>query len=611
MASLRFVIVEDEEAHFTLMERALLRRFPGALVHYFREAEACLDVLDEIDPDVIITDYLLPGLTGIGFLEALSRRPKDIPVIMITGQGDEKIAVQAMKLGAWDYLVKTSHFSALIPGVVEKVIREQSLKESLERSERRFQDLAERTCDWIWEIDPQGKYTYSNPMVEGILGYCPDEVMGRHYHDFFSDQDAKGGRALEFMVEGRPVQGLEGRLLHKDGHETVVETNAVPFFDKRGRLAGYRGIHRDISERKRAEEALRWSEEKFRRIFEESPIGIALFGPEGRLIDANHSCKETFGIRNVQGVEASAFLENSHLTAVDRERLSKGERVRYETTYDSEKRVLTSSSEDTGSDSLLVDVLITPLAREPGGGLSGYLVQVQDITKRKHAEAHIRSLSQQLLRIQERERLNISRDLHDHLAQDLSTLKISLDTLYSDEPDVSEDRKRRVRELSKTVQRSISGVRDLVYGLRPPSLDQLGLVQTILQHCEETSQKSGLKIDFFSAGMDGIELDPDMEIALYRLIQEGLNNIINHAQADCATVRLVESFPHIILRIEDNGKGFDVADRLEQATKERRLGIRSMQERVALLRGKMQIGSRPLRGTSIVVEIPYQEEDLG
>ena len=103
-------------------------------------------------------------MNGIEFLEALSQKNKDIPVIMITGQGDESVAVRAMKLGAIDYLVKAGDFFALLPTVIEKVVRKNRLEQSLLKSEKRFRDMAENTSDWLWEVDAQGKYIYSNPV---------------------------------------------------------------------------------------------------------------------------------------------------------------------------------------------------------------------------------------------------------------------------------------------------------------------------------------------------------------------------------------------------------------------------------------------------------------
>ncbi|MCD6294921.1 MAG: PAS domain S-box protein [Deltaproteobacteria bacterium] len=478
METLCLVIIEDEEAHFSLMKRAILKDLPNVSVHHFKDAGPCLKGLDEIAPDIIVTDYLMPGMNGIQFLEALNQEKRDIPVIMITGQGDEDIAVQAMKLGARDYLVKSADFFKLLSGIIEKVAREWKLKQSLRESEKRFQDLAENISDWIWEMDKRGRYIYCNPMVEGILGYRADEVVGKYFHDFFAESAKETLKESVFrvMTQKKPVSALETCLVHKAGHEIIVEVNGVPFFDKSGNLSGYRGVHRDISLRKRAKD-------------------------------------------------------------------------------------------------------------------------------------HIRRLSHQLLRAQEIERQRISRDLHDHLAQDCSALKIGLDTLFAGQPDISIENRKKVSELSEMAHRTITAIRELAYNLSPAGLEQLGIVQTVLRYCEDFSGGGGPEVDFFSAGMDEVKLDFDTEITLYRLIQEGLNNIRRHADAARAAISLVASFPNIILRMEDNGKGFDIENRLEAAFNERRMGIRSMEERVALLNGKMSIDSRPMLGTKILVELPCRREN--
>ena len=475
MKALRLVIIEDEEAHFSLMKRAIANNLPNVSVHHFPEAGACLEKLDEIMPDIIVSDYLMQGMNGIEFLEALNRGNKQIPVIMITGQGDEDIAVQAMKLGAWDYLVKSADFFTLLPSVIEKVVREFKLKESLRKSERRFQDMAERTSDWIWELDAQGKYIYSNPLVENITGYRPDEVIGKYFYDFFSEEfkDTLKHNIFQSMKEKRSIRAFENYLKHKNGHEVIVETSGVPFFGKAGNLLGYRGIDRDISVRKRAQEK-------------------------------------------------------------------------------------------------------------------------------------VRILSRQLMRTQEIERRRLSCDLHDHLAQDLSTLKIGIDTLIDNHTETSVKIKQKVSKLSDMVHKTIMDVREMAYFLRPAGLDKLGLVQTVFQYCEDFSAKNNIEVDFFSVGIDGLKLDFDTEIAIYRLIQEGLNNIKKHADATHAAIRLIASFPNIILRIEDNGKGFNIQKYSDSAINGKQMGLLSMEERVSFLAGKMKIESRLNQGTKILIEIPME-----
>ena len=113
------------------------------------------------------------------------------------------------------------------------------------------------------------------------------------------------------------------------------------------------------------------------------------------------------------------------------------------------------------------------------------------------------------------------------------------------------------------------------------------------------------------AGIKDFKHDFDIEINLYRLIQEGLVNIKKHADARNVTVKLVAAFPNIILRIEDNGIGFDMQKRMATLTKEKRMGIRSMEQRAKLLQGEMEIQSRPMEGTKISIKFPYMEKKIG
>jgi two-component system NarL family sensor kinase len=205
--------------------------------------------------------------------------------------------------------------------------------------------------------------------------------------------------------------------------------------------------------------------------------------------------------------------------------------------------------------------------------------RIGKIVERKQGEEHIYTLTQQLIKAQEIERQRISRELHDNVAQDLFALKIACETLFDDHLEAASEIRRKVSELSGIIQRSITDVRNPSYNLRPPGLDKMGLVFTATQYCKDFSDKNGINVDFFSAGMDRLRLDFDTKINLYRVTQEALNNIKKHAGASHVTIRLVASHPNIILRINDNGKGFDVKVRLVTAMNEKRMGLQSMRER--------------------------------
>jgi PAS domain S-box-containing protein len=355
--------------------------------------------------------------------------------------------------------------------------------------------------------------------------------------------------------------------------------------------------------RVKADEKLRESEEKYRSSFENDSDAVMIFDTETLQIeDANRSTL------NLYGYSKDEFLA---LTVED---ISNEK----EKTRAIVQKILENNPEFTRvpiAYFIKKDGTVFPgeisAATFISKGRKKIIGAVRDITDRKRAEEKIHSLTHELIKAQETERLMIARYLHDQVAQDLSTLKIRCETLFDGQPPVSEKIKQKVSEMSDILQGSITAVRDLSYDLRPPGMDHLGLARTIFQYCEEFSNSQGLNLDFHAAGIDDLRLDYDIEINLYRLVQEALNNVRQHAQASAVTVRLVASYPNIILRIEDNGLGFDVEGRVIRAASEKRMGLDSMQERVGLLNGDLKIQSRLGEGTKIIIEVPIREQKIG
>lgn len=147
MTTLKLVIIEDEEAHFQLIRRAIVKDLPEARIYHFQDAGGFLESLDQIRPDIILVDYRMPGMNGIEFLNHIRGARNEAPVIMITGQGDEHIAVQAMKAGASDYIVKSPDFFMLLPGAIDREIRRKKEHMWAERSLRAshsFLEIANR-----------------------------------------------------------------------------------------------------------------------------------------------------------------------------------------------------------------------------------------------------------------------------------------------------------------------------------------------------------------------------------------------------------------------------------------------------------------------------------
>lgn len=226
--------------------------------------------------------------------------------------------------------------------------------------------------------------------------------------------------------------------------------------------------------------------------------------------------------------------------------------------------------------------------------------------ERRKAQERIQTLTQQLIRVQEDERQRIARDLHDNVAQDLSSLMLKMETLFDGHDCVDPELAARGKTVADVLRGSIASVREIAYGLRPPALDQLGLVRALENLSQDAGTRYGFEVDFFSSGIDNISLDFNVEINLYRMVQEAVRNICRHARASKATVRLIKSHPDILIRIEDNGVGFPMEESLAKADHDKRMGLRSMEERTRLIGGAMDIQSLPGTGTRVVFKVPFE-----
>ncbi|OGV54352.1 MAG: hypothetical protein A2X45_05735 [Lentisphaerae bacterium GWF2_50_93] len=168
----------------------------------------------------------------------------------------------------------------------------------LMESEQRFRDLTENTSDWIWEINCQLQFTYTNPNVKDILGYTPEELIGKRIYDFMSEDEVPKMNefAAALAKNPQPFHNLENKNIHKDGSLRILETSGIPIYCRDGTINGYRGIDRDITDRRQAEKAL-WQEQNLlNRITETSPIGITVLNRQGVIIYANNEAVSILGL---------------------------------------------------------------------------------------------------------------------------------------------------------------------------------------------------------------------------------------------------------------------------------------------------------------------------
>jgi PAS domain S-box-containing protein len=298
------ILVVDDNEDIRYLSETLLKGNGYDVVSATNGAEA-LEKLRTEGFNMIISDILMPVMDGFRLCQECKgdEKLKDIPFVFYTATyKDERDEDLASKMGAVKYIrkpIEPEEFVKLIQGVfrdVEKgkigpekrvsaeekevlklyserlivklekkmldleaeVTQHKHAEEALRESEERFRALIESTSDWIWEVDTGGVYTYVSPKIKDLLGYEPKEVIGKTPFDLMPPGEAKHiVQEFQALVESqRPFVRLENTNLHKDGRLVVLETSGVPFFDTDGRFCGYRGIDRNITERKQAEEEL-------------------------------------------------------------------------------------------------------------------------------------------------------------------------------------------------------------------------------------------------------------------------------------------------------------------------------------------------------------------
>ena len=495
---------------------------------------------------------------------------------------------------------RTRDLTLINEHLLNEIEDRKKIEKTLRESQERHRIIFDGSRDAIFISGADGSILVFNRSATQLTGYRPDELKNRKIFDLYARVDPE--RHSDFFKRiwaGQSISG-EAKITRKDGRTIYAE-----FSSRKIVIAGNACAHtiaRDITARKKSEAALRRSEAKYRELVQNTNSIIMRYDPLGHITFFNEYARKFFGFPEPE------IIGRNILGSIIPWRSSSGRDYRslMMDFLKHPERYPTNEIENIRRDRSRAWIAWT---NKPNRDKTDRIVEILsvgvDVTQRKQAQEQVQFLTHRLIKTQENERLKISQDLHDHIAQDLSTLKIRIETLFKDQP---AELRQKVWQLSDILQRSIASVRDMAYDLRPPGLDQLGLVKTLYLYCEDFSKSIGVEIDFAAAGVDELNLEYETQINIYRLIQEALNNIKRHAGAKRVTIRLVASSPDIVIRIKDNGKGFDVNDRRKRALKEKRMGLQSMVERIHLLEGKINIQSRPDKGTYIFMEIPLKEK---
>ena len=472
----------------------------------------------------------------------------------------------------------------------------------LKQSEQKYRHFFEKSPTMIYVIDMQGVFININEAGAKMLGYKnTGEVKGRRFEDFFliNQNELRKNRGL--LERTGAIQEFETKMKRADGTLRDVQLTATLRKTVTGKVRGYEGFVIDITARKEAERGLAESEIKHRTILDNSLAAIYMFQDGGYFSYVNPRMVNLLGYDSADEIIGKPFWE--FIAPVDRE-MVKARGLDREKGEISPRRYKYRMIKKNGEE-IWVDMRASHASYLGRPAAVGNFI---DITREIKAEAQIRQLTRRLIDGIEEERRSLANDLHDEFGQVLTLLQFDIESLQNTLPPGLTESVNICNKMMRQIQTLAEAVRDTTSRLRPDMLDHLGLVPTLKWYIADFQRRRpAMQISFQSFGLKK-RLPPEVELVLYRVFQEGLNNISKHANASQVNLRLTYNHPDIIFMIKDDGGGFVVSeDGLTVGSNKKGIGLLSMKERVTSLGGSMAIYSTPGKGTTLRIKVPMDE----
>jgi PAS domain S-box-containing protein len=471
-------------------------------------------------------------------------------------------------------------------------------------SEARYRDLLESQTEMICRFLPDSTLTYVNDAYCRWQGKGRDQLIGSRFLDTLDESARKHHLEYVAALLANPHTAV-------DEHEVMLPDGSIGWqqwvdhvvYDGHGTAIELQSIGRDITERKRMEQALRASEARYRDLVETQDDLICRYLPDGTLTFVNNAYCSAFG-RSREALIGTSFVDLIPPSQARRARESVTRTLNAPGVVLEEHEVILPDGRQVWQQ------WVEHAIRGSDGTVSEIQAVGRDVTERKQALDALESLSGRLLQLQDEERRRLARELHDGTAQNIVALNLNLSTLRGLARDARLDREQIERLLSDSQalsEESLREMRTLSYLLHPPQLDEAGLVPAIQWYVQGFSQRSGIGIDLVTPTVLG-RLSPELERALFRVVQECLSNVHRHSGSATARIVLQRTDRTVRLVVSDRGGGIagSVASDGRSATDDiiaLGVGIPGMRQRLRQLGGQLEVHSSH-RGTSVVATVP-------
>ncbi len=528
-----------------------------------------------------------------------------------TAQGEEK--------WVWEQgvaVLSSSGEVEALEGFIADITKRKQAEDALRDSEERYRTLAESTTDIIYILDPRGRLLYTNRSAAQRFGRTPADLVGKGQEDLFSPEIAK--RHLERIRSVFETgEGAEMEALYRFGNQDVwLNVRSIPLRDAQGQVRSVMGVCRDVTERKRAEEALQRAHDDlerrvrertaelakaneeldvFHRFAEASSQGFGMADLDGRITYSNPAMCRLLGEDSPEdtlGKQSSDYYPDDYRERREREIVPAVLRHGY---WQGELMIGSSRGKLTPA------IHYFFLIRDERGAPFRLAAAVVDLSERKRAEEALereRRTLKHLLQSSDHERQLIAYEIHDGLAQQLAGAIMQLDAfnhLKDRDPLPAADAFHAGMTM---LRQGHAEARRLISGVRPPILDEAGVVAAVAHLVNEERHLDCPQVEFRS-DVQFQRLAPTLENSLYRIVQEGLANACRHSKSAKVRVALVQHGDQIRVEIQDQGIGFHLEE-----IEDSHFGVAGIRQRARLLGGSAVIDSAPGAGTRITVDLP-------
>ncbi len=504
--------------------------------------------------------------------------------------------------GSWVYVLDQSKIlrnSLGVPirvvGALTDITDRRKMEDELRANEARFRALFEQVTVGMSHVRLDGRFLLVNQKLCSILGYTQEELLQFSYQELTHPDDLEAEtRQLQRLRQGELREfSREKRAIRKDGSIVGIHITSSLIYDANDVPLYYVDIVEDISARKQLEE----TQSRLLAILEATSDLVVTTSVDGRVLYMNQATRELLGL--APGAEVSSWKVPFGYARGAEELIMKQAlpfAVRNGSWLGEVVFVNVAGQEIPASQMIIAH-------KAADGTVEYFSTLARDIRAQKRAEEELQALPRQLLYVQENERRRIAHELHDEIGQVLTAIKINLQTIQR----TPEMLAARMGESINLVENALQQVRTLSLDLRPPMLDDLGLVATLRWYLDQQAQRSTFSVHLMADLKTG-RLSPEIEITCFRIVQEAVTNILRHARAQHIHVVVQQENDMLQLQIWNDGEPFDVEDARSRALHGRSVGITGMQERAQLMGGRVEITSHAEYGTEVRVWLPLERK---